>query len=334
MHRVIRPDTAWNNLSITLRLSMSTRDLVGPSIATWSESSCSSANARPENHVGRIWSDVASAAERHRRLERHAVDSSTWIAAAPAPAAATLEALSVEMRERGATLYAPVAPALPEDDPAGIGHVGYRASFSRAEALEAGRLAAAAFVDVATAVHEAAARSRTRERVTYDAVSDEVEVGHGQSRVAFDAESLAFMAIMSGVLPEHVLQTAMEESSLRVERIARLIEAVQQAVGPHDVRYADYLPVYRSASPTIADPIGAPLHRRRGASQRLGGPDSICRSPTCVAGVRMPRRTASSRDAAPVYRPPLARRRHHTRDSYASAWFEPTYRLTTKAIVV
>jgi hypothetical protein len=172
-----------------------------------------------------------------------------------------------------------------------------------------------------------------RERVTYDAVSDEVEVGHGQSRVTFDAESLAFMAIMSGVLPEHVLHgDGRIQPASRADRAPNRGRPASRRPARRQVR--GLLAGISQRKPDDRRSDRCRLHRRRGASQRLGGPDSICRSPTCVAGVRMPRRTACSRDAAPVYRPPLARRRHHTRDSYASAWFEPTYRLTTKAIVV
>lgn len=269
---MIGPDTAWNQLADRLPLTTALARL---------------GNAQPEqpDRMTTTWNDAASTSMSHRFPVVRSTGVSAWVTAAPTDVVPDLvQKLGPEMHARGATLIAPILA----DDPSGIRHTFYRQWFELAAALEAGRLAAVAFVDVQKAVRHAAETSHGDYRVAYNEATDHVEVSSAATRVVFEAEPLAFMAVMRGQLPEPALCAAVEASSLCIERITALGTAVRDAVGPHGVRYADGTPVYRVDERLIADPDGAaflagePLPA--GWEDRLRAGVAELSSPVCICG--------------------------------------------------
>lgn len=223
-----------------------------------------------------------------------------FVAAGPgSDSAALLQAFGPELDRQGVSLYAPILPAHVGSE---ARHSHYRDWFAYADALDAGALAAAAFVDVKQAVRAAAAASTSPNDVVHDSVTDDVDVcGGADYRVSFGAEPLAFMAIMDGTLPEQIFVTAINESRIRATRVARLADAVHEAAGSRELRFEGAVPVHRIADRLVADPLGAaylagaqlPTYweaRLRCAAGQVESPVCTCSEPRRVQAIL---RTAS-----------------------------------------
>lgn len=185
---MIAPDTYWADLSRALALTIRSTNFTASQVgATSQERGPARAVNESVDDLARAWRHVASLSQKWNRPHLVRASASTFVAAGPgSDSAALLQAFGPELDRQGVSLYAPILPAHVGSE---ARHSHYRDWFAYADALDAGALAAAAFVDVKQAVRAAAAASTSPNDVVHDSVTDDVEVcGGADYRVSFGAE--------------------------------------------------------------------------------------------------------------------------------------------------
>jgi hypothetical protein len=177
---------------------------------------------------------------------------STLVASAPAAAGGALEErAAAEAVAIGANLRAPIYPAAGDGGP----HwTMYKRWLETAPELDSGELRAVAYANPALAVREAIVLVRPSARFRYDDETWTLTLADGETEVELDVESLVFMGLMNGRLPDRLLTVALEEALVRLDRLA----AYRAAVGPLParIRFAGTRPIVLAGDRLVVDPAG------------------------------------------------------------------------------
>src|SRR5947208_3067297 len=96
---------------------------------------------------------------------------------------------------------------------------------------------------------------RPSARFRYDDETLSLVLSEGEPEIELDVESLVFMGLMNGRLPDHVLAVALEEAVARLSRLVRYRDELG-GLPEARVRFAGTRPVVLVGDRLVVDPAG------------------------------------------------------------------------------
>jgi hypothetical protein len=205
--------------------------------------------------LGGVWAELAELSLQAGEVRTTWVSRSTLLGAAAANLADSLHQVTHRTAAiRGATSPAPIHAAT---DAPGTFWTNYRDWFPLHTLVDERSLALECVYNLSTAARAAVTIAKPETEVDYDEGRRELILTRSSIEVGIDLESVVFLGVMGGFIPEQAAALAVIEAEETLDRLIVFAERAEAALGVCDVSFQNGAPIILVNGRTIVDGYAA-----------------------------------------------------------------------------